>query len=368
MNRALKYKTKIIHCLLSLFLFLPDFVVAQTEESKPAIQVSAYMEVYYGFDLNQPDNHTRPPFIYSHNRHNEFNLNLGFLKASYQGSSVRANLALMAGTYANANLAAEPGVLKQVFEANAGVKLSKKKNLWLDAGIFASHIGFESAISKDCWNLTRSIMADNSPYYESGAKLSYTSDNEKWFASLLLLNGWQKIQRQSGNSTPAFGHQLTYKPNSKLTFNSSSFMGSDHPDSIRKMRYFHNLYGIYQINEKLAFTLGFDVGVEQKSKKSRAYNSWYTPVFMAQYRFNQKSALAARTEYYQDAHGVIIPTQTPNGFRTWGFSLNYDRQINRFAVWRIEGRKFQSKDAIFEKGNQPKHASVFFTTSLALAF
>lgn len=352
---------------VSILLAICFAVNAQQDEPKPSFSLNAYLEVYYGYDFNQPADNARPPFIYSHNRHNEFNLNLGFLKASYQSQSVRANLALMAGTYTNANLAAEPGVLKQIFEANAGVKLSKKKNIWLDAGIFASHIGFESAISKDCWNLTRSIMADNSPYYESGAKFSYTSDNEKWFASLLVLNGWQKIQRPPGNSTPAFGHQLTYKPNSKLSLNSSSFIGSDQPDSTRKMRYFHNLYGILQANEKLAFTWGFDLGFEQKSKKSRSYNSWFTPVVMAQYRFNDKSTVAVRGEYYQDAKGVIIPTSTPNGFRTWGLSFNFDRQINRFAIWRVEARKFQSKDPIFNKDNHFKHANVFLATSLAIA-
>ena len=33
------------------------------------------------------------------------------------------------------------------------LKLAKKKNLWIDAGILPSHIGFESAVSKDCWTL-----------------------------------------------------------------------------------------------------------------------------------------------------------------------------------------------------------------------
>jgi hypothetical protein len=79
-----------------------------------------------------------------------------------------------------------------------------------------SHIGFESAISKDCFTLTRSILADNSPYFESGAKISYSSDNGKWFVSGLVLNGWQRIQRVNGNSTVAFGHQLTYRPTEKL--------------------------------------------------------------------------------------------------------------------------------------------------------
>ena len=55
--------------------------------------------------------------MYSHNRHNEVNLNLGFIKANYDSEKVRSNLAIMTGTYANANLSAEPSVLKNIFEA-----------------------------------------------------------------------------------------------------------------------------------------------------------------------------------------------------------------------------------------------------------
>ena len=141
----------------------------QNNESNP-LTFSGYLETYYTYDFGKPALQNRPSFVYSHNRHNEFNLNLGMLKAAYQQNGVRANLAIAAGTYMNANLAAEPGVLKNIFEANAGVKISKTSNLWIDAGIFASHIGFESAIGKDCWTLTRGILADNSPYYESGVK------------------------------------------------------------------------------------------------------------------------------------------------------------------------------------------------------
>lgn len=115
--------------------------------------------------------------------------------------------------------------------------------------------------------MTRSILADNSPYYESGVKVSYISDHEKWFISGLILNGWQRIQRVYGNNTPAFGHQLTFKANSKLTLNSSSFIGSDTPDSIRQMRYFHNFYSQYQLNEKLGLIGGFDIGAQQKVKE-----------------------------------------------------------------------------------------------------
>jgi hypothetical protein len=341
---------------------------AQTDSIKNPLTISGYLETYYTFDFANPSNHNRPGFVYSNNRHNEVNLNLGFIKAAYSTDKVRANLALMTGTYANANLAAEPGVLKNIFEANAGLKISKAKNLWVDAGIFASHIGFESAIGKDCWNLTRSILADNSPYYESGVKISYTSNNEKWFLNGLFLNGWQRIQRVPGINAPSFGHQITLKPNSKVTLNSSSFIGSDIPDSTRQLRYFHNFYGQFQLTEKFGVILGFDIGAQQKAKRSSDYNTWYSPVLILKYTPVHKISIVARGEYYSDANGVIINTGTANGFQTYGYSLNFDYQIISNAVWRIEGRSFTSKDKIFTLKDKPDNQNYFITTALAISF
>ncbi len=345
-------------------------LVAGAQENKETnpLMVSGYLETYYAYDFGKPALQNRPSFVYSHNRHNEFNLNLGMIKASYQKNGVRANLALATGTYMNANLAAEPGVLKNIFEANAGVKVSNKSNLWIDAGIFASHIGFESAIGKDCWALTRGILADNSPYYESGVKLTYTSPNEKWIMSGLLLNGWQRIQRVPGNSTIGIGHQLTYKPNTRITLNSSSFIGNDKPDSVKQMRYFHNFYGIFQLSDAFAITTGFDIGFEQKQKRSSNYNIWYTPVVMAKINTDAKNSFTARLEYYNDANGVIIATTTHNGFKTWGYSLNHDHAISNQAMWRIEARGFSSKDRIFEKNGSIANNNFFISTALAISF
>ena len=251
-------------------VFAQDSVKLATTASP--VTFSGYVEAYYQYDFNKPADNNRPGFIYSHNRHNEFNLNLGFLKGSYNTERVRANFAMASGTYMNANYAAETGVLKNIFEANAGIKISKKKNLWIDAGIFSSHIGFESAISKDCWTLTRSMLADNSPYFESGAKITYTTDNNKWIVSGLLLNGWQRIKRVDGNSLMSYGTQVQYKPNATTTLNYSSFIGTDKPDSARQWRYFHNLYGIFNVTDKFGITAGFDIGSEQKANPAVIWN------------------------------------------------------------------------------------------------
>ena len=211
----------------------------------------------------------------------------------------------MAGTYAQYNLTQEPEIWRYIYESNVGVKLSKKKELWIDAGIFPSHIGFETAVSKNCWTVTRSMMAENSPYYETGVKLSYISNNNKWFLSALVLNGWQRIQRVDGNNTPSFGTQVTFTPSKALTLNSSSFIGNEKPDTVQQWRYFHNLYAMWQASKKIGIILGFDVGAEQKVR-AEGFNYWYTPIIILRYQANQW-AIAARAEYYDDKAGVIVP-------------------------------------------------------------
>lgn len=362
--------------LLSLLMStgLIGLTNAQTDSTQNPLTISGYLETYYVYDFGKPADHNRPDFLYSFNRHNEVNLNFGYMQAAYDDDQVRGKLALMTGTYANANLAAEPGVLKNIFEANAGVKISKTKNLWVDAGVFASHIGFESAIGANCWNMTRSILAENSPYFLSGAKISYTSDNEQWFLSGLIVNGWQRMQRVPGNQTPAFGHQITWTPSEKITLNSSSFIGSDTPDEERLMRYFHNFYGQFQLNDRLGLIAGFDIGAQQQAKGSSDYHVWYAPVLIARYAATEKLAFAARAEYYSDEGEVIIPvsigTVPSTGFQTFGYSINMDVNVTENVIWRLEARTFNSeKEAIFLDRNAiPSQNNSFVGTSLSIAF
>jgi hypothetical protein len=355
---------RVIQCILFI-LSIRSY--SQQDSTQSSLKFTGYIEVYYGYDIRKPADHNRPPFIYSFNRSNEVNLNIGFIKASYDNKSVRANLALMTGTYSNANLASEPGVLKNIYEANAGIKIHKHKNVWIDAGVFGAHLGIESAVGKDAWNLTRSMAAENSPYYESGIKGTYLSDNSKWLISGLFLNGWQCIQRPEGNNSLAVGHQITFTPSSKFTLNSSSFIGNTKPDSAKQMRYFHNLYAKYEWRDTYGFIAGFDIGAEQKTKNSSDYNIWYTPYIQLRYKLSSNIVFAARGEYYYDKNEVIITTGTNNGFQTIGYSINADIKIHPQAVWRIEARSLNSKDNIFILDGKSSNQNYCLTTSLAIA-
>jgi hypothetical protein len=76
-------------------------------------------------------------------------------------------LGLHAGTYVHDNYAQEPKALRHIYEANIGLSLSKKNKLWVDLGVFESHIGFEVAQSTENQTLTKSICAELSPYFTS---------------------------------------------------------------------------------------------------------------------------------------------------------------------------------------------------------
>jgi Putative beta-barrel porin-2, OmpL-like. bbp2 len=347
--------------LLSLLL-IATTLLAQTDTTK-TITISGYGEMYYSYDFSTPQNHEKPNFIYNHKRHNEINANLICVKANYTDKTTRANLGIMAGNYPHYNLQSEPSWATFISEANIGIKISENSNLWLDAGILPSHIGFESAISADCWTLTRSILAENSPYFETGLKLGYTTNNNKLNVAFLVLNGWQKIKKPNYIQQPSIGVQINYKPTEKATLNYSNFVGTDKADSLNATRIFHNAYLQYEPNKKIGFIVGFDIGTDKYNHTD--YGVWFSPVLIVKYTLNNQMKVAVRGEYYNDKNEIMITTNTVNGFQTTGISTNFDYTINDKVQCRIEGKIFQSKDNIFATNTNQNYC---ITTNLTFRF
>jgi hypothetical protein len=333
--------------IISIFLLLicSDRILAQNADSlkTTAINYSAYIDVYYQYDFNRPLKNERPVFLYNYKRNNEIAVNLGLLKASYTNRKVALNIGLMFGDYANYNLAAEPFLYRHIYEANITYNLDSETNV--QVGIMPSHIGFETAISKDNWNVSRSLLAENSPYFETGIKFT-RKFSPKLSAAVLVLNGWQNIREN--NSNKALGSQIEYIFTDKLSVNSSSFLGNEKPDSAKQYRFFHDLYILYKITGKLKTALIFDFGIEQKLKQ-RQYNNWLGTCFLAQYAINSKINAALRAEYYLDKNNIIIPSINNHGFNATGYAFNFDYILSDNLIWRIENRYLHSKNAVFEK-------------------
>ena len=354
--------------LTSAFVFFGmGYVEAQElgDSTKSNLDISGYIEAYYTFDFNKPEDHTKPGFLYSHNRSNEFSVNLAMLKASYSSDRIRSNLGIAVGSYMNANYSAEVGVWKNVYEANLGYKLLNDQELWLDVGVLPSHIGGESAIGIDNISLSRSLAAENSPYFETGARLSYSTPDSKWYLAAVALNGWQKIQLPNSSSGLSVGHQIQYKPTESILLNSSSYYGDEGKDSVR---FFHDFYIQVNVDSKFNLLANWDYGTQQQPLLEKKYK-WWNAGLQANYELSPLSKVNGRVEYFNDEDGVIFGRFGDLGTKILGYSLGLDIDLYKGLIWRTEIRNLSSKEKIFIGAHQSnKGQYTNFTTALGWKF
>jgi hypothetical protein len=360
-TKTIKKIALLLPFALNILLVYP--AMAELKDASGKFSLGGFIDTYYTYDFNNPFDMNRA-YTTQPLRHNEFNINLGFLDAKFTDENVRARLALHTGTYVDSNYAAEPQLLKNIFEASGGFKISD--NIWIDAGIFPAHIGFEGAISKDNWNYSRSLMADYSPYYEAGIKLS-TTFNDKLSGQLLILNGWQNIRET--NSSKAAGLQLQYKPLDNMSITYNNFLGSEVPDKDGLLlRFFNNFIFQYSILPQWDAALIFDIGTQQKNIGGMSL--WHTAALQSRYKITDKFTMAGRLEYYNDKDQIIVSTKTTNGFQVYSGSLNLDYNFSSNLLLRLEGRVFSSVDKIFPTSNKDVLSNMdsFIVSSIAVSF
>ncbi|MDB5274145.1 MAG: hypothetical protein JWO58_2512 [Chitinophagaceae bacterium] len=335
------------------------------------ITVGAYIDGYYGFNTAQPRTGNIAYFV-NMNRHNEATINLAYIDVRFNDRRLRGRFVPGFGTYMNANYSAEQGLLKNIVEASAGVKIFDKKNIWIDFGILGSPYTNESAISRDHLMYTRSLGAENVPYYLAGAKVTAPL-SKKIIGYLYLLNGWQQIQDQ--NTGKSIGTQLEYRPNNKNLINWNTYIGDEssliHPDY--RTRYFTDLYWIYNPDGKLSITSCAYIGIQEKKdtiKNTITGDVWWQANFTARVKVSSKVSLSGRVEYFNDPHQVMIsPITNASGFNTSSAGLCLNVKLFEYAMYRIETRYFLSDKEIYQTDTgSSTNTNAWFISNLTLWF
>lgn len=347
-----------------LFTFLTILLVISSAATAKDLLGSGFLDTYYAYDFNNPKDRDRS-YTTQPSRHNEFNINLAYIDVELKGSEKRGRLALQYGTSVDSNYVGEPNKNIQVIqEGYVGFKLAEK--LWMDAGIFFSHIGHESFISKYNINYTRSMNADNVPYYQTGVRFEYKI-NERESFQLQILNGWQRINEN--NSGKAWGTQYKKTLNDSSTFTYNTFFGDELQTSAKsRFRTYHNFMLEFKFSERLLAQYSLDVGT-QAQKNENGIDTWYATSLMLGQKLNGKSRLGCRLEYYLDKDQANVITNTLHGFQVFSASTNFDRDIARETVWRTELRAFSSRDKIFQGSNeQLKKLNSLLVTSISTSF
>lgn len=350
-------KTMILAGAAALALATP--ALAQQNDTTPRVTFGAFVDGYFAYDFNRPEGHDRA-FTTQAQRHDEFAVNLAHIEAKYQSPRARARLALQAGTSVHANYAGEPdsiagfqNLLPNLQEAYAGFAVTPK--LWIDAGIFFSHIGSESWISADNPNYTRSLPAEFSPYYETGVRASWQA-HPSLAVTAVVVNGWQIISEN--NHDKAGGIRLDWTASPAITVSYSNFVGREPNASSgdHEVRFFNDVSARITPSERVLIIPTFDIGTQDG-------DTWYAASLVGRYAVTPTVAVNGRVERYDDQDGVIAP-----GLRVFGASAGIDVAAGP-ALWRTELRGlWGADDAIFPGRDGAKTSNVAAVTSIAVRF
>ncbi|MBN8851458.1 MAG: hypothetical protein BGO55_04045 [Sphingobacteriales bacterium 50-39] len=367
---------KILSLPAILFIFvLPLSAQQQVDSSqnslfkKGKLTLEGYVDAYYSYSVSHPKDATHP-YVVSYNRDNEINVNLAYISLKYTSDRVRATFTPGFGTYMNANYATERQTLQNLLEANVGVKLFSKKDIWLDAGVIGSPFTNESAYSFDQIPYTRSLASENVPYYLTGAKL--TVPLGKWTAYLYLLNGWQVIQAQ--HDPLDFGSQLEFKPNGKWDINWNTYIGNEssavYPGY--KTRCFTDLYATYTASNKWTFTADAYIGWQRRAEADLiTTREWWSVNLCARYTFAPGNSFSARIEHFRDPYQVLLtPVTGASGFKLSSASLGYNLAVTDEVLFRLEARYFGSPEQLYPKrdGTMITNKDLWLTAGLTARF
>lgn len=350
-----------VTALLVLVGLAPQVRKASAAEE---VKFGAFIDAYYAYDFNRPGTFDRS-FTTQPARHNEFNINLAYIEGKLEREKVHGRLALQAGTSVQNNYAGEPTIgsvsgptlSRHIQEAYAGYRLGA--DTWIDAGIMLSHIGLESFISKDNLTYTRSLVADYTPYYQTGARL-VTKFTDDLSAQLLVLNGWQNISEN--NPQKSVGTQLSYafSPEFSVTYN--TLFGKEFA-----FRHFHDLILKYNPSEYWNFAAQADIGFQEDSAVGGKAN-WNGLALVAKRVLSPSVALVGRVERFADKKQVLIAATNGFSFKTWGASLGVDTTLDTNIWWRNEVRGYSAENEIFTSHSGFKKTDAVLVSSISAAF
>ena len=311
----------------SNLLFENKKIQTENNTNESRLEIGAYLSSYYAFytEDNQADFVKHATMAA---RNQQFGLNMAMISMKYQSQKFRSNINLHYGDIAESTW---PQKFNMIQEANAGVELFK--NIWLDAGIFRSHIGLESTQPRE--NITSSMSLANvyEPYFFSGAKLTYVI-KPNLNIQIQSFNSFNSIIETNKNKL--FGSSIVFAPNQYLTLTYNFITGDETIDSVRlkHQRYYHNCYLNYQKNK---WTAGAELNYgRQSNSKLVAENNFKTAtmnsaLIVLKHQTLNKLAFYERTEWFSDKD-EILSLGSNMGTYTWGVTAGIEYKPFKYFI------------------------------------
>jgi len=326
-------------------------------------RLSGFVDLYAAYNSDRPADHTNfGPTAGTVARHEgELALNLAALELRRAAAPVGFDLVLASGDELEVLHSGESqgtrDALRFVYQASVGYQTTLGRGLRVDAGIYPSHIGFESALTRDNWSYTHSWLGVYSPFYQAGVKLSYPF-TDHLTGELHVLNGWQIVG--DNNRGKSVGTRLAWTYDDwSLAVN--TFLGPELPNNSSSLRSLLDLVGTAKLSPRWQVAVEAYRGAQQYPDAPDG--SWFGVGVWGRFAATGRQSLTLRLEHFRD-DGSISGTDQ----RLREATLTWDVRLHPSLLVRAEARRDLSTAEVFPAGIGNVRGQTLLVLSALAAF
>jgi hypothetical protein len=338
--------------------------------------LSGFVDVYYGYNSNQPINRTTALRNFDINSsqfglnmieliadkapdpaasHVGYHVSLGFGQAMNLVNSTETPSPRAPGTPVGPVPSTITNFDQYLKEGYLEYLVGKK--LQINVGKFVTPAGAEVIESKDNWNYSRGLLFSWAiPYFHFGTSAKYTF-NSKFALTGYLVNGWNDtVDNNSGKTT---GFTAAWTPNAKISLTENYLVGPEQFNDNADFRHLTDTVLTYTPNAKLSLMANYDYGHDESlGLVTPGVSSpvWWSGIAgYIKYAPNDKWYLATRGEWFNDHNGFSTGTAQQLG----EFTLTAQRMLAGKIMARLEYRRDMSDHNVFPYRNSDLEGSQF---------
>lgn len=349
------------HYIIAVAVFIAGCVASLHARDSTVVTAHVLLDAAYSHSFNAPINHERA-FTLQPSRNDQLGIMQGIAGVELRSTYLRGKVAAQTGWFADVLWTGADTSLRWLSEAWLGVRLAE--GVWLDAGVYPSHIGAESMIARDNLVLSRMYVSDATPYAETGVSITWEESASTTIA-LHVLNGWQRVI--DNNDGIAIGTRVTHRPSDDVSLTWSTFVGDERPrGQEQQLRWYSNAWMSWNISDVTTLIAIADVGAQER--RIRGYDIvWYLGAIAA-VRVSPALRVAARLEHIHDRNNVLVATAGLQPFVSTSASANADVSLFNHLLLRAEARILQAPYAMFPSRTGLRMQDAFVTLSASYAF
>ncbi len=346
-----------LHHLFLLVLLLPLLAAGPARAAEwQGIGISGFADFYLAAARDPPAGRNFGGIGTAATREGQLALDLVGLELKQAPEPWGFTLLLAAGDELEAMHAAEDpsarDTFRNVYQASVAYK---KGDLQVEAGLFPSHIGFESALPHQNWNYSHSWVATLSPFYQTGVKLICSPDDAT-VLELHLLNGWQQIADL--NSGKSIGVKASRRFG-KLAATLNGIHGDEPTPDGNRPRQLLDL--ILQAELTPSFSAALETYAGRQRRDSVRDAEWQATALWLRYTAGIHG-FTLRAEKFGDGDGGISGLAQD----LESLTLTWDAQVHPNARLRLEARR-DSSTALLFGGEDPRRQELAIL-ALAVTF